>query len=234
MSNRLTFISTGGAFSKDNKNNAAYYKVDNKLVLLDCGETVFHDILNQNIITEDIKRIDVIITHFHSDHVGSLGSLVFFCRYKKIEANIIFPIKSLPKQLLDIFGIEEELYNLKEPQEINDYYIKEYKQLHGDLRSDGTIIPMESYGYHIKDKNINIYYSGDTTTLHQEVLEKFNSKEIEYIYHEITTDGYKAHFPIEKLEKLIDKEQRDRVYCMHMGDNTDIAKIKKLGFRSVR
>ena len=234
MSKKLTFISSGGAFSKLNRNNSAYYKINEKLVLIDCGETVFHDILNKEIINDDIKRIDIIITHFHSDHVGSLGSLVFFCRYKQIDVNIIFPIKSIPKKLLDIFGIEEKLYNLKTPQEVNDYYIKEYKQLHGDLRNDETIIQMPAYGYHIKDKNINIYYSGDTTTLHQEVLEKFKSKEIEYLYHEITTDGYKAHFPLEKLEQLIDKNERNRVYCMHMGDNTDIKEVKRIGFRSVR
>ena len=32
---------------------------------------------------EKYNKIDIIITHFHSDHVGSLGSLVFYLRFKK-------------------------------------------------------------------------------------------------------------------------------------------------------
>ena len=30
------------------------------------------------------------------------------------------------------------------------------------------------------------------------------------------------------------KKNRDRVYCMHLGDSMDLEKIKEYGFRSVR
>ena len=84
MENKLRFIGTGGCFSKENINNSAYLKEDGHLILFDCGETVFHQILKNDIIDTDINRIDIIITHIHADHVGSLGSLIFFTRFKKI------------------------------------------------------------------------------------------------------------------------------------------------------
>lgn len=232
----LKFIGTGGAFSTKYVNNSAYYYLKNdEILLFDSGETVFHEILKLNIINENIKRVDIIITHFHSDHVGSLGSLVFYLRFKKVrEVNIIFPIKRLPYMLLNIYGIDENLYNVKTPKEIEGYYIKEYEQLHGDVSDNGKIIPMPSYGYHVISDNDNFFYSGDTCTISDIILEKFKSKKIKVMYHEVATDGYKSHMQLDDLAKLIEFEDRKRIFCMHMGDNVDVLKIKNLGFESVR
>lgn len=235
MNDFLHFIGTGGAFSKNHTNNAAYCINGNKMILFDCGETVFHEIIKNDIIDDAIDSIDIIITHFHSDHVGSLGSLIFYCRYKQLkEVNVIFPIKKIPLDLLDIFGIDRKLYNLKYPMEVEEYYLKEYSQLHGDIDENGVFLTMPSYGYHVKYKNINFYYSGDTAIIKDEVLEKFQKKEIDVMYHEVTTDGYPTHVQLDYLEKCIPLESRDRVCCMHMGDSVNIKKIKELGFRSVR
>lgn len=53
------------------------------------------------------------------------------------------------------------------------------------------------------------------------------------IYNDVSDDGYKAHVDIEDLATTI-KENRDRVYSMHLGDSINLEKIKKYGFRSVR
>lgn len=232
----LKFIGTGGAFSSKYVNNSAYYYLKNdEILLFDCGETVFHEILKLDIITEKIKRIDIVITHFHSDHVGSLGSLIFYLRFKKIkEVNVIFPIKTLPYMLLQIYGIDESLFKVKLPEEVDGYYIKEYEQLHGDVDVDGNIVSMPSYGYHVVNDNDNFFYSGDTCIISDIILEKFKSKEIKIMYHEVTTDGYKSHMQLENLVKIIPVEDRQRVVCMHMGDGVDVSKIKKFGLESVR
>ena len=232
----LNFIGTGGAFSTKYINNSAYYYLkDDTILLFDSGETVFHEILKTNLINESIKRVDIVITHFHSDHVGSLGSLVFYLRYKKVkEVNIIFPIKYIPYMLLNIYGIGEKLFNIKKPCEIKEYYIKEYEQLHGDVDENGNIISMPSYGYHVINDNDNFFYSGDTCTISDIILKKFKNKEIKIMYLEVTTDGYKSHMQLDSLVKLIDLKDRKRVVCMHMGDSIDVLKIKKLGFESVR
>ena len=53
------------------------------------------------------------------------------------------------------------------------------------------------------------------------------------IYNDVSDDGYKAHVDIEDLATTI-KENRDRVYYMHLGYSINLEKIKKYGFRSVR
>lgn len=230
--NKLKFIGGGGAFSIKRVNNSAYYKYDDKIILFDCGETVFHQILVLNILV-NVKHIDIIITHFHSDHVGSLGSLVFYCRYKNISVNIIFPNKDLSHNLLETFGIQKDLYNLKYPEEITAYYIKEYAQVHGDVLANGEIFPMPSYGYQVKIDDFSFFYSGDTSIIHDIIIKKFESHEIEFLYQEVTNDGYKAHVSLELLKQKIKSEDRNRVMCMHLNDSVDVNELKKIGFRSV-
>lgn len=232
MKNRLRFIGTGGCFSKKNINNAAYLNENGHLILFDCGETIFHQILKEDIINESINRIDIIITHFHADHVGSLGSLIFFTRFKKVkDVNVIFPDVKMLNTFLDISGIDRNLYYGRKPSDM-EYFLKEYAQLHGDVVND-EIIPMPSFGYHLKFKEYNFFYSGDTCIINEDIVNKFNNNEIDYIYHEVSNDGYKAHMDIDVLASAL-KKNRDRVYCMHLGDSMDLEKIKKYGFRSVR
>lgn len=232
MKNRLRFIGTGGCFSKKNINNAAYLNENGHLILFDCGETIFHQILKEDIINESINRIDIIITHFHADHVGSLGSLIFFTRFKKVkDVNVIFPDVKMLNTFLDISGIDRNLYYGRKPSDM-EYFLKEYAQLHGDVVNN-EIIPMPSFGYHLKFKEYNFFYSGDTCIINEDIVNKFNNNEIDYIYHEVSNDGYKAHMDIDVLASAL-KKNRDRVYCMHLGDSMDLEKIKKYGFRSVR
>ena len=232
MKNRLRFIGTGGCFSKKNINNAAYLNENGHLILFDCGETIFHQILKEDIINESINRIDIIITHFHADHVGSLGSLIFFTRFKKVkDVNVIFPDVKMLNTFLDISGLDRNLYYGRKPSDM-EYFLKEYAQLHGDVVNN-EIIPMPSFGYHLKFKEYNFFYSGDTCIINEDIVNKFNNNEIDYIYHEVSNDGYKAHMDIDVLASVL-KKNRDRVYCMHLGDSMDLEKIKKYGFRSVR
>lgn len=230
--NKLKFLGSGGAFSKIELNNSAYLTNNDTMILLDCGETVFHRLLKIDIL-DNIKNLYIILTHFHSDHVGSLGSLVFYCRYKNIKCNIIFPKKNIVDNYLNIVGIDYSLYNFIYPNDVKEFYLKDYKQIHGDYRNNKLYI-MPSYGYHLKYLDYNFYYSGDTTTINDEIIKKFNNGDIDIIYHEVSTDSFPVHFPIDKLCNCIDESKRNRVYCMHLSDNEDIEKIKNMGFNVVR
>ena len=71
----LKFLGTGNAFSQ--KNTSAYFIHDNQLFLFDCGETVFKQIQKFKLI-EKVKKVNIFLTHLHSDHCGSIGSLIFY------------------------------------------------------------------------------------------------------------------------------------------------------------
>lgn len=61
------------------------------MILIDCGETIARKIIKENIL-EGIDELYNLISHTHSDHIGSLGTLLFYSTYNKgIKNNIVLP-----------------------------------------------------------------------------------------------------------------------------------------------
>ena len=87
----LTFLGRDSGFGE--KNNSAYIEVEDKLILIDCGFTVFEQIKNIFDLSK-YKEIKIIVTHLHNDHAGSLSQLI--------------------KEYLDITGTPEDAYELKD------------------------------------------------------------------------------------------------------------------------
>lgn len=77
--NPIKFLGNGSAFNEELGNNSAFIKDEklNKLLLIDCGSSVFGSLLKAGILN-GVKEVNVLITHLHPDHVGSLGDLFFF------------------------------------------------------------------------------------------------------------------------------------------------------------
>ena len=95
----LKFIGTESGFGE--KNNSAYIQINEKFILIDCGFTVFNYLKN-NIDFNKFNEIEIIITHLHNDHAGSLSQLILYLWfvYKK-KAIIITKCKYI-KNYLDI------------------------------------------------------------------------------------------------------------------------------------
>ena len=114
----LKFIGTGSAFNQDLGNTSAYIKDGETLLLIDCGETVFQRIKEIKLL-DDVKKVYIAITHNHSDHIGSLGSLVEYLYFiKEIVPNFVLANgdnaveqeKSLRDYLTSV-GVEEDKYD---------------------------------------------------------------------------------------------------------------------------
>jgi ribonuclease BN (tRNA processing enzyme) len=74
----VKFIGTGGAFNYRQGNSSALVGVGGKKLLVDCGHTVFPELMRRDLI----PQLDgVLITHLHDDHVGSLSTLLFYRYY---------------------------------------------------------------------------------------------------------------------------------------------------------
>ena len=87
----LNFLGIGSAWNTNEDNTSAYIKKDDKMILIDCGESIARKIIANDILS-DIKELYILISHTHSDHVGSLGTLLFYSKYnKQIVNKIVLP-----------------------------------------------------------------------------------------------------------------------------------------------
>lgn len=146
----LTFLGTDSGFGQ--KNNSAFIENEECFTLIDCGFSIFTTIINR-FDFKKYKTINVIITHLHNDHAGSLSQFIlylwFVCNKK---ANIISNCKRI-KEYLDITGTPQDSYNLM--KEMTN--IEFIKTEHVDY--------IDSYGFKININGRKILYTGDTNTL---------------------------------------------------------------------
>ena len=146
----LTFLGRDSGFGREN--NSVYVEIDDKLVIIDCGFTVFEKLI-EKLKLEEYKEIDVIITHLHNDHAGSLSQLIlylYFIYNKKV--NIISKCEKM-KEYLEITGTPEEAYTLQGEKE----YVEIIKTEHTKY--------LDAYGCKLTIKGKTIIYTGETNTL---------------------------------------------------------------------
>ncbi|MGL5066297.1 MAG: MBL fold metallo-hydrolase [Sarcina sp.] len=229
----LKFLGKGSAFNTELLNNSAFVKNNNKLLLIDCGGMIF-DRLKELKLLEGIESIDVIITHIHPDHVGSLGDLIFYAHYileKKVR--VFHPSKQLPR-LLKLLGVKEEIYELNssftfkiEGLYQNSTEIEFVEVSHTDS--------MDSYGFILSNGEQSLYYSGDSNQIPVNILNEFLVRNIENIYHDTCGVDYKGngHMYIGKLESAIPKHLREFVHCMHLDKFMNEDELIEKGFKTL-
>lgn len=225
----LKFLGIGSCFNVEKGNTSAYY-IDverDTLFLIDCGESVFERIVKSNIL-KDVSNVTVLITHLHSDHVGSLASLVFYCNiYLKIKPVIIYKDKEdIMISALFSLGKDSQLYSIYTPREYNELYpyynIVPVKQKHDEI--------VDAYGYEFELAGNKIYYSGDTNTLKEEILLKFLQGKYDYFYQDTTIHVNESHHNIGDLKDEIPAHMRDMVTCIHLDSDETIKLAKEAGF----
>lgn len=231
----LKFIGTGSAFNTQLGNNSAYIKQGNSLLLIDCGGTVFKRIQDLKIL-DGVKNLYIVITHTHPDHVGSLGDLIFYVYYMlHIKADIFFPDGKLMRDFLSNIGVEKELYCLNSSNkfEINN---TDFGKIHTEFIAVPHVNTIPTYGFIININNENFYYSGDSSDISDEIINKLYNSEIQKIYHDTCGLDYEgnAHTPIRKLKEKIKPDFRNKVYCMHLDTSITLKEIKQSGFNAAQ
>ena len=217
----LNFLGTGGAFAFDLGNNSAYMKNGDELLIIDCGESTMKTVYDIDLL-KGIEKVYILITHFHSDHVGSLGSFVFYCG--KRDTTVIYPNTEDMKTLLGFYGVGGRA-KVVSPEEFTAFPVKAYKQTHEKL---------EAYGYMFEYCGEKIYFSGDTKSVPSEPLELLKAGKLDYFYEDLREKENEFHLSFPEIEKLIPEEYRKKVYCMHFDKSEDIPKIQALGFNTVK
>lgn len=220
----LKFLGTGSAFNPAMKNTSAYFTYNKNFFLIDCGESVFEQIY----WFEELRAsegIYVLITHLHTDHVGSLGSLISYCHYVlEKDIHIIHPSGAIV-QLLALLGIESGYYR----------YHQEFPAVLADIQI--TAVPVEHvkdmrcYGYLIAAAGETIYYSGDASGIPEHILADFLAGRISRCYQDTASrrSAHSTHCYVGDLEQLIPPAKRAAVCCMHL-DGKNEAMLRAKGF----
>lgn len=235
----LKFLGRGAAFNPKENNNSAYFIEKSNLFLIDCGETVFKEIIINNILN-GIENIYVMITHTHSDHIGSIGTLASYAYHKmNMKIKIVIPNNPDEKKYLNyIENILEatnciDKYELINEKELDNKFnsfkeIRYHKTTHSNQLTCYALVFNTDNGY--------IYYSGDSneTSIVEKLIKE--NKNIDKMYFDTTLNDSvnNHHLNVDKLNNVIPDNLKDKVYCMHLDSDELIKRIKELNLKIVK
>lgn len=232
----LTFLGRGAMLYPQEGNTAAYFEEGNNLFLFDCGEDVAAKLIRENKLTKNTE-VYLFITHTHSDHIGSLGSLqqyLYWVCGKKLNIVYDFNIEYMKeiKGILRGFGLEPNTYRMILERDLDNKFdsfsqIRYIESSHGD-------IPLSSSSIIIRTKNGNILYSGDIAD--SRIIKYFievSDGFIDKMYIDTSYTDSPVHLSIHKLNEVIPDGLKNKVYCMHINNKAVIPLIEEYGFNLV-
>ena len=232
----LKFLGRGAAFNPLEGNTCAYVREGEKLLLLDCGETVFGELIRRKTL-DGIREVWIAVSHMHSDHCGSLGSLTLYCaEILNFNARILLPqgderYESEMRQLLKLFGVPERMVDyMPETADMG------FKSFSGFRFCQTRHAPaLDCYSFSFETPEGGVYFTADTAVA--DGIKAFIEAHpgFEHVYTEsINAEKHPVHLPLHVLAELIPPEQRNRVSIMHLnGVGCDKAAMA-LGFGVVR
>lgn len=216
MSNpTLTFLGSDAGFGDNN--NSAYMEQDKKLIIIDCGITIFNNIKHKFDFNK-YEEISIIITHLHNDHAGSLSQLILYLFYTcNKKAKVISACINM-KEYLTITGTPDETYTLVN----TDSNIQFIKTEH--------VYTLDCYGFCLNINNKKIVYTGDTKTLEPFMPYIENADEL---YVDVSRSGgggvhLKFEDVLNELRNI--KQNGTEVYLMHIDDKDYIKEINNNEF----
>lgn len=232
----LTFIGRGAAFNPAEGNTAAYVRENGRLFLIDCGETVFERLMERQILAE-VTEVSVALSHLHSDHCGSLGSLVFYCCFVlHCRAQIVLPLAETAfvnsvRNLLAQFGIPDAYYECVDASALSgfrSFSSFQYVKTAHDPR-------LTCFSFVLETKKGGVFYSADTNRTDELISFLQAHDQIAAIYMEATeTDSPgNIHLSLDKLRAALPEKAMEKTRLIHLSSANCMQKAKEMGFSIV-
>jgi ribonuclease BN (tRNA processing enzyme) len=230
----LKFLGTGSAFYTEPGRNAAYIDMNGKILLFDCGESTFADIMAKGIYNT-AKEFYIMITHPHTDHIGSLSSLVFYNYYvKKLPTKIICDephYRQTIETFLTLTGVVPSDYEFLNSAQAPEF-LPEIAKI--------ELVPIKhspkvwSQALHVQSRwGQNIYYTGDINDSKyvSKIVEELQSDDMLYIEVCQSANHFGSHTLIDDLAELVPVSKRNLVCAMHFDCAETIDIARKYGFK---
>lgn len=218
----INFLGIGSAWNIEQDNTSAYIK---KMILIDCGETVARKTIKDNVLG-DIDELYILISYTYSDHIGNLGTLLFYSKHnKKIKNRIVLPneqqyVINLNNylKLVDISS-EAEFVDSNTLKEV--FGFKSFNMLRAT-----HVKSLSCCCFVFEDDENLIYYSADNNIKYYIRFEKAQ------IYTEISNNPKlsEEHLDLGLLERSINYLQRKQIYLMHINESIKEEELKNKGF----
>lgn len=234
---KLNFTGRGAMLYPQEGNTAAYFEDEKGFFLIDCGEDVAAKLIRDGKLTKE-KEYYVFITHTHSDHVGSLGTLqqyLYWCCGKKLNIVVSEQMKYRKEiqGVLDGFGLVPDTYQFVSEESLDD----KFKSFHSIrfVRSNHGDVPIASCAIVINDELGNSLYTGDIadSTIIKEFIDYNGKNNIDQIYVDTSLTPSPVHLSLQELKETIPESLKGKVNCMHINNARIIPEIKECGFHLV-
>lgn len=168
----ITPLGTVSPYLKENMNCPGFLvQYNDEKILLDCGNGITK-LLN---FPNDLKNLNVIITHYHKDHFGDIGSIQY--------ASYVYHNLGLLDKKINIFLPKNDFgFNKKAIVSSNESYsnyidINDYSKFNiGDLEisfENNGSHTIESYMIKLQTKDFKVIYTSDVGTTNFEELIEF-------------------------------------------------------------
>lgn len=224
----LQFTGCGAAYYPRLGSNTAFFVRNDHLFMIDCGESTFQK-MDARAEMRMCDKITIMITHLHSDHIGSLGSFASYCAgVLKKKVTIAAPDNTVV-EILEKMGVPPDRYYFTTDETLtfdDGFKVESVPVEHAaDMKCRGFL-------FHEGDQTT--YFSADACKIPDNILEGFNNGTIQTIYQDCTflTEESTSHCSLKRLCEYISPERRNRVWCMHFGGDF-IDKVKEAGFNAV-
>jgi len=233
----LSFLGCGAGFNPADGSTSAYFLDKGELFLIDSGESIFKTLLDKKVL-DSASALNILFTHTHSDHVGSLGSLLLYASVaKKFKTTIISGenMAFVPQinALLKIYGVMEHMYHFVDASAFDNRYsqfskVRYIKTYHCDELETCAIMFETSGGL--------VFYSGDMKDPAPLVEIVRSGKKIDKIYIDSNNDPNPNpyHLRLKEIYDIVPPELRPRIYCMHFNSNQCREDALAFGFKVVK
>lgn len=212
---QLEVLGTNAAFAKEGTTNSfILWKYENDGILLDCGFSVYQELLKKNYAD---KINTVLISHLHQDHSGSLVNLLDY-RFKILNRTTSVGGTPTDKflQLHSGTGWEAKIHTFPENVSYTKFEVPHAKG-------------MECYALFVEDK---LLYSGDSAS---SVLSRPEAQAAKMIIHDVSLGKGGIIISVDELADATPEVKAKTFLSHYLPKDYDLlaAKAQALGFAGV-